>query len=238
MQDRIKTGIAGLDNILDGGIPKGHTVLVAGSCGTGKTTLCQEFLFSGAREGEVGLYISLSEPREKMIRNMEDFNFYDQELVDAGKVVILDITQDARLKGIGLQNVHGLMNILRTIIQDTGAKRVAIDSITGIGELLADQAKIRDFIFELGYQLSYIDVTMLLISEIPPQVFKYSVFGVEEFISDGVILLTEFERKGELIRALQVVKMRGVNHSRNKYVLKIMDDGVTLIPMFKSGSDD
>lgn len=237
MLEKLKTGVEGLDNILEGGFPKGHTILVAGSCGTGKTTLCQQFLFDGAREGEVGLYISLSESREKLIANMEDFGFYDQELIDTGKVVILDITQDARLKGIGLQNVHGLMNILRTIISDTGAKRVTIDSITAIGELLAEHAKIRDFIFELGYQLSYMDVTMLMISEVPPMKFQYSVFGIEEFIADGVILLTEFERKGELIRALQVIKMRGVNHSRNKYVLKILEDGINLIPMFKSGEE-
>ena len=81
----------------------------------------------------------------------------------------------------------------------------------------------------------YLECTTILISEIPPQVFKYSVYGVEEFIADGVMLMTEFERKGELIRAFQVIKMRGVKHSRNKYVMKILEDGVNLIPLFKAG---
>ena len=83
----------------------------------------------------------------------------------------------------------------------------------------------------------YLECTTLLVSEIPPQTFKYSIFGVEEFIADGVILLTEFERKGDLIRALQVIKMRGINHSRNKHVMEILDDGITLIPLFKAGID-
>jgi KaiC/GvpD/RAD55 family RecA-like ATPase len=94
---------------------------------------------------------------------------------------------------------------------------------------------VRDFVFELGYQLMYLECTTIMISEIPPQTFKYSMFGVEEFIADGVILLSEFERKGELIRALQVIKMRGVAHSRNKYAMKILDEGINLIPMFKAG---
>jgi len=234
MQRRVKTGVEGLDNILGGGIPEGHTILLSGSCGTGKTTLSMQFLFAGAREGEVGMYISLTEPRDKLIRNMEDFTFFDKSLIEAGKVHLVDVAQDARLKGISLQNVTGLLNIIRTIITETGAKRVVIDSITAIAELLKDTEKIRDFIFELGYNLSYMNTTLIMISEIPPMTFKYSIYGVEEFIADGVILLTVLERKGELIRALQVIKMRGVNHSRNKFVLNIIPDGIVLMPLFKA----
>jgi circadian clock protein KaiC len=83
--------------------------------------------------------------------------------------------------------------------------------------------------------LMYLDCTSILISEIPPLTFKYSMFGVEEFIADGVIMLSEFERKGELLRALQVIKMRGINHSRNKHVMEILREGITLVPMFKAG---
>lgn len=235
MQEQLKTGIEGLDNILAGGIPRGHLVLLAGSCGTGKTILATEFLFRGAKEhDETGLYISLIEPREKIIANLEDFSFFDMKLVESGKIKIVDISQDARLRGIEPQNVSGLLTLFRSIIEDSGAKRVVIDSITSICGNLADDKRIRDFVFELDFQLMYMGCTTVMISEIPPQTFVYSVYGVEEFVADGVILITEFERKGDLIRALQVIKMRGMNHSRNKYVLKILEDGVTLIPMFKA----
>ncbi|VVB55369.1 Circadian clock protein kinase KaiC [uncultured archaeon] len=234
--DRIKTGIKTLDEILDGGIPKGHVILVAGSCGTGKTTLVQQILFDGAKNNnEVGIYISMSEEREKLIRNLEGFTFFDKKLIDTGQIRIIDISQDARLMGINMQNVQGLLNLIRSVVEENNAKRVVIDSITALCEALKEPEKIRDFIFELGMQLAYSGCTTFLISEIPPQTFVYSVFGIEEFISDGVLLLTEFERKGELLRALQVIKMRGVKHSRNKYVLKILEDGINLVPMFKAG---
>ncbi len=237
MVEQIGTGIENLDSILKGGVPQGHCILLAGSCGTGKTVLSQQFIFDGAKQGENGVYLALTEPRDKLIKNLRAFTFFDEKLIDEGKVKIVDVTQDARLKGIGLNNVQGLMNIIRGVIEDCGAKRVVIDSITALCENLASEERIRDFIFELNFQLMYLECTTILISEIPPQTFKYSMYGVEEFISDGVILLTEFERKGDLIRALQVIKMRGVGHSRNKHVLEILEDGITLIPLFKAGID-
>jgi circadian clock protein KaiC len=235
MPEKAKTGISALDEILGGGVPRRKTIILAGACGTGKTILGEEFLFAGAREGEVGLYLTLSEPKDKILEDLQEFTFYDQRLVDMGKIKIVDIESDARLQGIGLQSVDGMMSLIRRVIQDSEAKRVVIDSVTALIANFADKDKIRAFIYELGHQLMYMNCTTFLISEIPPMTFAYSVYGVEEFIADGVILITDFERKGELLRAFQVVKMRGVNHSRNKYVMKILDDGINLIPLFKAG---
>jgi KaiC/GvpD/RAD55 family RecA-like ATPase len=235
MSDQVETGIKGLDEILMGGIPKGHCVLLAGSCGTGKTVMCHQFLFTGAAKGENGVYISLVEPADKIIKNMMGFAFYDPKVISEGRIKIVDMTQDVRLKGMEFTNVEGLVDIIRGIIEDSNSKRVVIDSITALCENIGEKNKIRDFILELGFQLMYLGCTTVMISEIPPQTFKYSMFGIEEFIADGVILLSDFERKGDLIRALQVIKMRGVAHSRNKQVMKIMDEGVNLLPMFKAG---
>jgi circadian clock protein KaiC len=127
------------------------------------------------------------------------------------------------------------MNLMRGVIQDSKAERVVIDSITALSGSLGEEARIREFIFELGFQLTVIGCTTIMISEVPPMTFKYSPHGVEEFIADGIFLLTEFERKGDLIRALQVIKMRGTKHSRNKYVLKILENGINLVPLFKAG---
>jgi circadian clock protein KaiC len=235
MASHLETGVKGLDEILNGGIPKGHCVLLAGSCGTGKTVMCHQFLFNGADRGENGVYISLVEPADKILKNMASFSFYQQKHVDEGRVKVIDMTQDVRLKGIEFSNVEGLIGIIRGIIEESEAKRVAIDSITALCENIGERNKIRDFVLELGFQLMYLECTTIMISEIPPQTFKYSMFGVEEFIADGVILLSDFERKGDLIRSLQVIKMRGVAHSRNKQVMKIMDEGINILPMFKAG---
>lgn len=233
MVRKIKTGIEGLDSLLGGGIPQGHSVLLAGSCGTGKTILSQEFLFTGAKEGENGIYITLSESRDKMIRNMEEFNFFDTDIVESNKIKIVDMTQDARLMNLEPLTVNGIMNMITSIIRDSKAERVVIDSITAICNILSDDKSIRELLFELGLQLQYLDCTTIFISEIPPMKFQYSVFGIEEFISDGVILLSEFEDKGDLIRTLQVVKMRGVGHARNRQIMQITKEGIELKPMFE-----
>jgi len=230
----MKTGIEGLDNILGGGIPKGQSVLLAGSCGTGKTILCQQFLFTGAKEfNETGVYITLSESRDRMLKNLESFEFYDKELIESDKIKIVDITQDARLMNLEPLTVKGIMNMVTSIIRDSDAKRVVIDSVTAICNSLGNERNVRDFLFELGLQMQYLDCTSIFISEIAPMKFQYSVFGVEEFITDGVILMREHEEKGDLIRTLQVVKMRGVSHSRNRHIVEISTKGVELKPMFE-----
>jgi len=228
----ISTGIKGLDELLTGGIPEGNSVLLAGSCGTGKTILSEEILFKGAENNEVGVYISLSESRDKIIQNIEGFSFYKPEFLENGMIHILDITEDARLVNLEPLTVNGIINMIASIIRDGGAKRVVIDSVTGICNTLGSERKIREFIFELGLQLSYLDCTTIFISEVPPMVHQYSVYGIEEFIADGVILLGYYEDRGELIRTLQTVKMRGVNHSRKKQIVEITTDGIVLKPTF------
>jgi circadian clock protein KaiC len=237
MDAAAKTGVVGLDDILLGGIPRGNCVLLAGSAGTGKTVLSQQFLFTGANEGENGIYLSLVEPHDQIIKNISQFGFYKPELVDRGAVTVKDLTKDIRIKGVDFSDIQSLSDTIKEIIEEADAKRVVIDSITAFCQNISEPTKIRDFILELGYQLKYLETTTILISEVPPQKFVYSMYGIEEFIADGVILLSDIERTGDLIRSLQVIKMRGINHSRNKHVMKIMDDGIGILPMFKSGTE-
>lgn len=229
-----KTGIRELDVILGGGIPQGSSVLLAGASGTGKTVLSMEYLFRGARDfGERGLYLSLTEPAAKMQRNIGGFKFYDKKLVDSGMVNIVEIEHDAWLLGLEPITVQDVLAKIRYTVEETKAKRVVIDSLTAICTNLKDLEKIREFIFKLGFELEALNCTLVLISETEPQRFHYSIFGVEEFISDAIILLNEFERNGDLIRTLQIIKVRGADHSRTKQVLQITKDGIVLLPMFK-----
>ena len=231
-----KTGVKELDDLLTGGIPEGNVVLLSGSSGTGKTILAMEFLFKGAKlYNENGLYLSLSESEDKMIRHIQNFGFYDPSLVSSKKVQIKEIEHDAWLIGLQPQTAHDLLSRIKAVVEESKAKRVVIDSLTAICNNLKDAGMIREFIFRLGFELSQLGCTLILTSEIPPQQFVYSDYGVEEFIADGILLLSEFERNGDLIRTLQVIKMRSVDHSRVKQVLRITSDGIQLIPMFKSG---
>ncbi|MCK5024906.1 MAG: circadian clock protein KaiC, partial [Thermoplasmata archaeon] len=94
----------------------------------------------------------------------------------------------------------------------------------------------REFILKIGKTLSDRGCTSMLISEISPSAERYSLYGVEEAIADGIVLMGNLERRGDLLRTLQVVKMRGTNHSRAKYVLDLTPAGILLVPLLKGGS--
>ena len=127
------------------------------------------------------------------------------------------------------------MKLLGDITKELGAKRLVIDSITSLCYRLQTKEMIRDFIFKLGSSLTALMCTTFLTSEVPPRVFQYSQYDIEEFIADGILFLGDVERKGDLLRTIQVVKMRGTAYGRSKYVLTMSSkNGVELAPMLKS----
>jgi len=237
--DKSITGIKRLDELLGGGIPRGSCVLISGSSGVGKTILCTQYLFNGATQfGEAGTYITLTEPLFKTLRNLQGFTYYDEDAVKSGTIGILDMrTMATRLglkKGIVLlETPEVILEVIEEAVMKNSSKRLVLDSITAICYALRDVDKIRAFIFGLGTLLAGLDCTVLLTSEVPPRQFQYSRYGVEEFISDGVVMLDHFERRGTFIRTLQVIKMRGVDHGREKQILDISQDGVRLLPLYE-----
>lgn len=240
-RDRCVTGIDALDNILDGGIPRGNTVLVTGSVGTGKTTLSMEFLVHGALQGENCLFVSVTESCEKLMNNIIPYEFFDDKLIREGKLVFVDMPVIYSQLGLEelefeMEEVDVLVDAISDIVSELETKRLVIDSITSVCYRLRTQEKIREFILRLGAVLSSKGCTSLLVSEISPAEERYSLFGVEEAIADGIIFMGNLERRGDLLRTLQVVKMRGTMHSRAKYVLDLTHCGVLLVPLLKGGS--
>lgn len=236
--EKCETGIKEIDVQMEGGIPVGSTVLVAGSSGSGKTTLCMQFLMHGAKKGEKSVFFTITEPLFKLLGNLEKFEFFDKSLVDNGMVTIIDLRIIFERMGLDtedytVEDASALLDVLKDIAKELDAKRLVIDSITALCYRLKSDEMIRDFIFKLGTFLAAMECTTFLTSEIPPRKFKYSKNDIEEFISDGIILLGDIERGGDLIRTLQIVKMRGVNHSRTKYAMSISSRGVELAPLLK-----
>ena len=241
--DYCVTGIETLDEKLGGGFPKGNTVLLVGSSGSGKTTLCMEFLANGARNGERGVFFTITEPLFKLTKNMEQFGFYDKQLIENGMVNIIDLRIISDQLGLdaekySVEDASALLDVLKDIADELQANRLVIDSITALCYRLKTDEMIRDFIFKLGSSLAAMGCTTVLTSEISPVrrgEIKYSKYGIEEFIADGIIFLGDIERKGDLIRTMQLVKMRGTSHSRSRAAMNISSHrGVEITPLLKS----
>ena len=240
-RERCVTGIEGLDHILNGGVPRGNTVLVSGSVGTGKTSICIEFLVRGALYGESSLYLSVTEPVDKLLRNVIPFDFWDEKLIKQGKLQFVDLPRIYEELGVdkdelSLEETRRLSDAIVRRVEEGRIKRLVLDSGTSVAYRLKEEERIRDFFLRLGQALSAKGCTSLLVAEVAPSAPGYSRFGLEEAIADGVIVTGNLERRGDLLRTLQVVKMRGTQHSRAKYVLDLTTAGVLLVPLLKGGS--
>lgn len=240
-RERCSTGIEGLDTILYGGIPRANTVLLTGSCGTGKTSLALEFLIHGAVKGENSLFVSVTENSEKLLVNIIPYKFFDKGLVKSGRLVFIDLPVMYERLGLtkaelSMEEVDLLVSAITSLASELQTKRLVIDSITSVCYKLKTSEKIRDFILKLGKSLSDLNCTSILVGEVAADSTSYSSFGVEEAIADGIILMANMERRGDLLRTLQVIKMRGTMHSRAKYVLDLTPMGVLLVPLLKGGS--
>ncbi|HKZ90087.1 MAG TPA: ATPase domain-containing protein [Thermoplasmata archaeon] len=241
-RERCATGIEGIDHILNGGIPRGNTVLVAGSVGTGKTSICIEFLIHGALNAENSLYMSVTEPSAKLLRNLIPFDFFDDRLVKQGKLAFVDLPGIYERLGIdekaefSFDEIKRLVDAISDLVDKHNVKRFVLDSVTSVSYRLEDRELIREFLLRLGMVLSAKNCTSLLVSEFTASEVGYSRLGVAEAITDGVIVTGNLERRGDLLRTLQVVKMRGTSHSRAKYVLDLTTSGILLVPLLKGGS--
>jgi circadian clock protein KaiC len=236
--ERCATGIEGLDNILDGGIPRGNMILVAGSVGTGKTTFSLEFLVRGAERGERSLFLSVTEASDKLIQNLSTFEFFRKDLIEDGSLVFVDLP--AIYDKLGLEHeeltadeIDILIRTIRELVESLGVKRLVLDSLTSVCYRIRRDERIRDFMLRLGQALTDQGCTSLLVSEIGPQAGRYSLHGVEEAIVDGVVLLWNTRRQGDILRVLQVVKMRGTAHSRAQYVIELTPIGMLMAPHLK-----
>jgi circadian clock protein KaiC len=240
VKSRCKTGIDELDSEMYGGIPVGSTVLITGASGVGKTTVSMQFLTNGIKLDEKGVFFTTSETISKLTSHLKGYKFFDENLIKLNKLSIIDLWNISDRLGLNsdrytAEDVNILFEVIRDITKELGAKRLVVDSITSLCYRLETNEMIRDFIFRLGTSLAAMNCTTILTSEIPPNVLQYSQYGIEEFIADGIIFLEDVERMGDLIRTLQVIKMRGTAHDRTKFVLNLSSkNGVELAPMLKS----
>ena len=232
---RCVTGIEGLDNILGGGIPLSNIVLVAGGCGTGKTTLAMEFLVRGSLKGESGLLISTVENSDKLVSNIPQFTFFNEKMLVKGQVWITELEQvmeSANLSPSKMDEaaVKKLVMAIGKMIQSSKVKRLVIDSIDTILVEIKDEALNALLLSELSTILYRNECTAILITG------EETCKTIEGRVADGIIVMGNYDRRGDLLRTMQVGKMKGTSHSRSKYVIDLTPAGVLVTPMLKGGS--
>lgn len=220
MIERIKTGIRGLDEIMKGGIPKGQLVLLSGTCGTGKTTFCSHYVYNGLTKfKENGIYLSFEELPENIKANVRQFGIDFEPFEKSGKFSFIKYDP---------YHVEEVFDILESTVKDMKAQRVVIDSVSALGIHVRDKAELRRMIFNLSSTLRKLGCTALLVSEIVPGTKGISRYGVEEFVTDSVIVLYYERSEFAFTRAIQVWKMSGSNHSQKLHPYKITKKGIVV----------
>jgi len=214
--NRVSSGIDGLDSLIDGGFPKGSLILLAGNPGTGKTVFGMQFLCKGAKEyGENGIYVSFAESEDTLVNNMSKLFGYDLKTMQNGKVKVLDFTTVTE---------KGLSTILEMVLQEITAlkaKRLVIDSFSAMAQAFKEPIEARIILHNiLGKMVRQLGCTTILVVEVPTGSEKIGV-SIEEFVADGVIVLRRGNLEGRLIREIEIEKLRGTRFENQIFLFTL-----------------
>ncbi len=232
------TGITGLDQITGGGIPLGRPTLVCGGTGCGKTLMSIEFLVRGALEfNEPGVFMAFEEKAEELSMNVASLGF-DLDKLQKNKMIKLDYVHIDRteIEETGEYDLGGLFIRLGHAIDTLGAKRVVLDTIENIFSGLSNQGILRAELRRLFQWLKDKKVTAIITGEKGEGSLTRQ--GLEEYVSDCVILLDHRTSNQISTRLLRIVKYRGSIHGTNEYPFLIDEDGISVLPITSSKLDN
>jgi circadian clock protein KaiC len=229
------TGIQGLDEITGGGLPRGRPTLVCGDVGCGKTLLAMQFLVRGATEyDEPGVFLAFGETAEDLTENVASLDFDLNHLV-ARKKIVLDYVHIERseIEQSGEYDLEGLFIRLGAAIDAIGARRVVLDTIESLFAGLPNPLILRAELRRLFCWLKDKGVTAIITGERGDNTLSRN--GLEEYISDCVIVLDHRVSAQTSSRYLRVVKYRGSTHGTNEYPFLIDSDGISVLPITSLG---
>jgi circadian clock protein KaiC len=229
------TGIGGLDDLTLGGLPNGRPTLLCGSAGCGKTLFGMTFLVNGAAKfDEPGVFMSFEERERDLAANVHSLGFNVEELVAKKKMAIDYVRiERAEIEESGEYDLEGLFVRLGHAIDTIGAKRVVLDTVEALFSGLADTTILRAELRRLFGWLKDKGVTAIITAERGEG--QLTRFGIEEYVSDCVILLDNRVEEQVVTRRLRVVKYRGSAHGTNEYPFLIDDEGITVLPITSAG---
>jgi KaiC domain protein len=222
-EERVSSGVKGLDEMIGGGIPEGQILAILGSCGTGKTTLTMQFIWDGLQNGQKGIFISLEEDEDSIKKNALSYGWDLQPYLDDKSLTLVKLEPaDAK------STVHKIKSELPEYIRTTGVKRVVFDSVSLLSMMFESEAEQRSSLFSLCNQVKGSNATALLTAEVKDDNPSVSRDGLVEYVADGVLLLRyrESPDASDVQLSLRVVKMRRTKHSRRIKPYSITDSGI------------
>jgi len=231
---RVPTGIPGLDDLIEGGFPEGSVNVVSGPAGGAKSLFSMSFLYNGIKEyNQAGLYISLEESKENLLKAMACYGMNIPKYEDAGKLFVVDLGGMAR-EGVGykedlerkLVGFETLTNFITVFLAATPVKRIVIDSITAVGLYYKSLEELRQEMFRFVRFLKESKVTAILITESTTQSGETTRYGIEQFVADSFIVLSYEKKQGEFRRAVSVLKMRMTKHDSGTHPFLITSSGI------------
>lgn len=222
---RVSTGVHGLDDMLGGGFPQGHVVLVTGLPGTGKTCFGLQFLAAGFAKGEHGLFLSLEEDAPQLVESARQFGWAVDEAQRTGSLKILRL--DPKETKQSLQRIQGSFT---KELSQLGAKRIVIDSVSLLNMLSDDEPSRRQILFGLAGACRAAGATTLLTAEADPNHPSVTRDGLSEYVADGVILLgySTAEDGHRVGLSLRIMKMRRTAHARTVQPYWIGNGGISV----------
>ncbi len=234
--EKTPTGISGLDNITNGGLPRGRTTLVAGGAGSGKTLLGMEFLVQGAMQyGEPGVAMTFEETSDEITSNMASLGHDLNALVRRKKIAIDYVHVERRqIEETGEYDLEGLFIRLDHAIKTINAKRVLLDTIEVLFAGLRNEAIVRSELRRLFRWLKDRGVTSIITAEAGDG-STLTRHGLEEYVADCVIFLDHRVNEQISTRRIRVVKYRGSTHGTNEYPFLLDHNGLAVLPITALG---
>ncbi len=224
MIERAASGISGLDALIEGGLPKGRNYFVSGSAGSGKTILSSQFLYNGIHKfSEKGLYVSFEEPIEDILQDLGRFDWKIEPYLtdDSLKYIYLPM-----LKMDYEENIYSMLTTIVNEVKANKFQRLVIDSLPALGMVYKDQNKLRKDLYLMLHEIRKMGCTTIIVTEKPSGDIGLTRFGIEDFLSQGLIMLYA----SHTYRGLEIRKMRGTSHSTDVHRMRIAEQGIIVYP--------
>lgn len=232
---KLETGINGFDHIADGGFPEGRTTLISGSAGSAKTVFACQYLAEGIEKfDQPGVFVTFEETPEAIRKNMISMNWDITKWEKEGKWLFVDASPEPSTEQttVGSYDLSALISRIEYAIKKIGAKRVSIDSLGAIFNQLMNEKIVRTELFRIASALKSLNVTSVMTAERIDEYGPIGRYGVEEFVTDNVIVLRNVIEGERRRRTIEILKFRGTTHKKGEYPFSIVpEQGIIIIPL-------